>query len=58
MVPMRSWKLHPGDGEHGRAIELGVVQPVQQMDPAGAGGREADAELAGVLGIGAGHERS
>ena len=41
----------------GCAVELGVVEAVEQVDAAGAGGGEADAEPAGVLGVAAGHER-
>ena len=47
----------PGDREHRLAVELGVVQAVEQVDPARPGGREADAQLAGELGVAAGHER-
>ena len=38
-------------------VELRVVEAVQQMDRAGAGGREADADLARPLRVRAGHER-
>jgi hypothetical protein len=48
---------HPGDREHGRLIQLRVVEPVEQMHGAGARGREADAETAGELGIRTRHER-
>ena len=48
--------LQPGDRQHRLAVELGVVEAVQQMDAAGARGREADAEPAGELGVGAGRE--
>src|SRR3712207_5654492 len=37
-------------------VELGVVQPVQQVNGPGAGGREAYDHLAGELGVGAGAE--
>jgi hypothetical protein len=37
-------------------IELGIVEAVEQVDRAGAGGGEADAGLAGELGVRAGHE--
>ena len=37
-------------------VELGVVQAVEQVQAAGAGGRQADAELAGELGVAARHE--
>ena len=46
-----------GDREHGLAVELGVVKAVEQVDAAGSGRRQADAQLAGILGIGASHER-
>jgi hypothetical protein len=47
----------PGERQHGNVIVLRVVKPVQQMDRARPGGREADAELAGELRVRAGHER-
>jgi hypothetical protein len=37
-------------------VELGVVEPVEQVDRAGTGGGQADADLAGDLGVGAGGE--
>ena len=46
----------PGDRQHRLAVELGIVQPVEQMNAAGTRGRQADAQLAGVLCIAAGHE--
>ena len=46
----------PGDRQHRLAVALGVVQAVEQVDAAGAGGRQADAEPAGVLGVAAGGE--
>jgi len=49
-------KLQARDGEHGLAVELGVVEAVEQVDAAGARGGEADAEPAGPLRIGAGVE--
>ena len=45
------------DRDHRRVVEPGVVQAVQEMDRARAGGRHAHARLAGELGMGAGHER-
>ena len=33
--------VHAGDREHGLAVELGVVEAVEEVDPAGAGGGEA-----------------
>jgi hypothetical protein len=50
-------RLLADDRHDGLMVELGVVQPVQQMDGAGAGGRETDADLAGEPGVAAGHER-
>ena len=41
----------------GMMVELRVIQPVQQVDRAGTGGGDAHADLAGELGVGAGHER-
>src|SRR5438477_10061951 len=38
-------------------IEFRVIQSVQQVDRAGAGGRHADARLAGEFRVRAGHER-
>src|SRR5581483_5626138 len=45
------------DREHGLMVELGVVEPVQQMDRAGPGRGHAHAEFARELGMRAGHER-
>jgi hypothetical protein len=50
-------KVMPGDRENRLPVELRVIQPVQQMQPARSGGGKTDAELAGVLRIRAGHER-
>jgi hypothetical protein len=46
----------PGDGEHGLAIALGVVEAVEQVNTARSGSRHADAQPAGVLGVAAGRE--
>ena len=48
---------HAGEREHRRLVELGVVKAVQEMDRSWAGGREADAQPSGVLGVSAGRER-
>ena len=48
--------VHAGDRQHRLAVQLGVVEAVEQMNAAGAGCAEADAQLAGVFGVGAGHE--
>jgi hypothetical protein len=45
-----------GDREHRRPVELGVVEAGQQVGPAWAGGRQANAQLTRPLGVGAGHE--
>ena len=50
-------RLLADDRQHRLVVELGVVEPVQEMNRAGARGRQADAELAGELGVRAGHER-
>jgi len=44
------------DGHRRHMIFLGIVQAVEQVHRAGAGGHHADAWLAGELGMGAGHE--
>ena len=48
--------LHPGDGQHRRVVELGVVQTVQQMDRAGPRCGQAHPEPPGRLGVGGRHE--
>jgi hypothetical protein len=48
--------LRAGDGQHRHVVELGVVQAVQQVDPARPGGGQAHAELTGGLGVRGGHE--
>jgi hypothetical protein len=53
----REGLLLADDGHHRLVVELGVVEPVQQMDGARARGRHADPDLAGELGVGAGAER-
>ncbi len=42
--------------DHGLVVELRVVEAVEQVDRAGPGGRHADADLAGQLGVRAGGE--
>src|SRR5439155_9612606 len=42
---------------HGLAVELGIVEAVQQVEPARSRGRQAYAEPARVLRITTGHER-
>jgi hypothetical protein len=48
--------LLPHDRHHRLVVHLRVVEAVQQVDRAGPGGREADAHLAGELGVAARHE--
>src|SRR3979490_858729 len=43
--------LQTGDGEHGRAVELGVIEPVQQMNATWTRSGEANAQSAGELDI-------
>ena len=50
-------RLLADDRHHRLVVELGVVEAVEQVDRAGARGGHADADLAGELGVGAGHER-
>ena len=47
----RRARLLADDGDHRHVVHLGVVQPVQQMDRARAGGRVAEPDLAGELGM-------
>ena len=49
-------KVMAGDRENRLAVELRIVQAVEQMDAARPRGRQADTQLAGVFGVGAGHE--
>src|SRR5205814_3193160 len=50
-------KLQAGDRQHRGAVELRVIEPVEQMNAARPRGREANAEPSGVFGVAAGHER-
>ena len=50
-------RLLADDRQHRLVVELGVVEAVEQVDRAGPRGGQADAELAGELGVGARHER-
>src|SRR6185437_11799712 len=49
---------HAGDGENRRAVDLGVIKPVEEMHRARPRGREADAEAAGELGVAASRQGS
>jgi|GEM_PF-3809784 len=45
--------LHlPGNGEHRRMVELGIVKPVQQVNGARPGGTDTGGQLPGQLGLG------
>nr|WP_228521576.1 hypothetical protein [Nocardioides islandensis] len=46
----------PGERQHRRAVQLGVVQAGQQVRRAGSGDREAGRRAAGELAVGAGGE--
>jgi hypothetical protein len=48
--------LHAGDGEHRDMVELGVVEPVDQVEPTRPRGRQTHTEPAGGLGVAARHE--
>ena len=52
----RRARLLADDRDDRLVVELGVVEAVQQMDRARAGRGHADADLAGELGMAAGHE--
>ena len=45
------------DRDHRHVVELGVVQPVEQVDRAGSRGGRADPDPAGELGVADGLER-
>jgi hypothetical protein len=49
-------KVMSRNGENRLAVELGIVEPVQQMNAARSRCRNTGAEAAGVLGVGASHE--
>ena len=49
-------RLLANDRHHRLVIELGVIQPVEQMDRAGPRGGHADPQLVRELRLGAGHE--
>ena len=56
VAAQRGARLLAHDRHHRLAVELGVVQSVQQMDGARPGGRQAHADLTGEAGMAAGHE--
>src|SRR5581483_2759669 len=51
-------KLQAGDRQDRLAVHLGVIQAIQQMDSAGAGGGDTNAEFAGEFRVAASHEGS
>ena len=53
----RGARLLADDGDDRHVVHLRVVEPVQQMDRARTGGRVAEPDLAGELGMRRGHER-
>ena len=55
--PERHPLLLPHDGEHRLMVQLGVVEPVQEVDGAGSRRRDADTDGVRELGVPAGHER-
>jgi hypothetical protein len=50
-------KLQPCDCENRLAIELGIIQSIQQMDSTGTGRGQTAAQTSGVFGVGACHKR-
>ncbi len=44
------------DGDDGLVVHFGVVEAVEEVDGTGAGGGHADGDVAGELGVSAGHE--
>src|ERR1041384_5523899 len=51
-------KLKPGNGKHRLVVKFGIIESIQQVNPARPGSGEANAELAGELCITARHESS
>ena len=49
--------LHPGDRQHRGVVQLGVVEPVDEMQAARTRRRQAHAEPSGGLRVAGGHER-
>src|SRR4051812_20663060 len=50
-------KLESRDREHRLAVQFGVVQPIQQVNASGPGGRYTNTQSAGELCVPARHER-
>lgn len=49
-------ELHSSQRHHGHAVQLGVVEPVEEMDATRAVGGQAAAEPTGELRVATGHE--
>ena len=49
-------ELHAGNRQNRLLVHLRVVQTVQQMNAAGAGGRQANTQASGELCVGTGHK--
>lgn len=58
MSAKRSARLLADNRDHRLAVELSVIESVQQMDGARSRGCKANADITGQLGVSAGHERS
>ena len=50
-------RLDPGNGQDRGVVELGVIQPVDEVQAAWARGRQADPEAPGRLRVAGRHER-
>src|SRR5487761_168302 len=57
MRPFQTVISLAGNRQHRRAIQLGIIEAVEQMNRTRPGGRRAHPQPAGIFGIGAGHER-
>src|SRR5204862_484213 len=57
VAAQRRHGLLADDRDDGLVVELGVVEAVQEVDGAWAGGGDTDADLTGELRVAAGHER-
>jgi hypothetical protein len=55
--PQHRSLLHPGDGQHRRMVQLGVVEAVEQVNPARPRGGQTDPQTTGRLSVSGGHER-
>src|SRR5947207_1904807 len=53
----RRRRLLADDGEHGLVVELGVVEPIEEVDGTRTRRRHTDTQVARELGVRARHER-